>query len=169
MISKIVSDALVKQMNMEFQAFYKYLAISSYCEARSLIGFAKWFLSQSEEEKEHAMKIYRYLLDKDVEIDFLPLTQPKAKYTSVVDAVEEALKNEKAVTASINQITGLATTEGDYSTASFMKWFIDEQVEEEATVKTMLDRVKLVGQSGDGILMLDREFGGRKEEAPSQS
>lgn len=167
MIPNTVSKALVTQMNMEFQAFYKYLAISSFCESKSLIGFAKWFAKQSEEERQHAMKIYRYLLDQDAQIDFLPLTQPSANFNSITHAIEVALENEKKVTASINEITGLATKENDFATASFLKWFIDEQVEEEATVKTMLDRVKMVEKSGEGILMLDREFGNGNQHSMS--
>ncbi len=168
MISKTVSDSLIQQLNMEFQAFYNYLAISSYCESLSLTGFAKWFATQSEEERGHAMKIYKYLLDQDVEPKLLALTACKMNFKSVVDAIEASLTNERNVTASINKIATLSTQEGDFATTSFLKWFIDEQVEEEATVKTMLDRVKMVEKSGEGILMLDKEFGGRKEEVGAE-
>ncbi len=171
MIPNTVAESLTKQMNLEFQAFYKYLAISSYCESKSLTGFAKWFGAQSEEEKVHAMKIYKYLLDQDQEIKLLPLTEPKAHFTSIKDAVATALENEKIVTKSICELMGVAIKENDYATHSFLKWFIDEQVEEEANVRNMLDQVTLVGDSGQGILMLDREFGARqgdKEEKESE-
>ncbi len=161
MIPKTVADALIKQLNLEFQAFYKYIAISSYCESLSLVGFAKWFAAQSEEERGHAMKIYKYLLDQDAKIKLLPLSEPKADFSSVEDAVATALENEQLVTKSINDLSNLAIKEGDNATRSFLLWFIDEQVEEEATVRTMLDQVKMVKNSGEGLLLLDREFGGR--------
>jgi ferritin len=161
MIPKTVADALQKQLNLEFQAFYKYIAISSYCESLSLVGFAKWFAAQSEEERGHAMKIYKYLLDQDVSVNFLPLTQPKTDFKNVEEAVATALENEQIVTKSINDLTELAIKEHDNATRSFLTWFIDEQVEEEATVRTMLDQVKMVKNSGEGLLMLDREFGAR--------
>lgn len=161
MIPAAVSGALQKQLNLEFQAFYKYLAISSYCESISLNGFARWFAAQSEEERGHAMKIYQYMLDQDAEVRLLPLVEPKSGFSSIEDAVATALENEQIVTKSINELAGLTIKESDYATHSFLKWFIDEQVEEEATVRTMLDQVKMVHNSGEGLLMLDREFGGR--------
>jgi ferritin len=161
MIPKSVADGLIKQLNLEFQAFYKYVAISSYCESLSLLGFAKWFAAQSEEERGHAMKIYKYLLDQDVKIKLLPLTEPKTDFTNVEDAVATALENEQIVTKAINDLSNLAIKEHDNATRSFLLWFIDEQVEEEATVRTMLDQVKMVKNSGEGLLMLDREFGAR--------
>ncbi|HMO17663.1 MAG TPA: ferritin [Oligoflexia bacterium] len=164
MIPAQVSSALQKQLNLEFQAFYKYLAISSYCEAISLNGFAKWFSAQSEEERGHAMKIYQYLLDQDEKIKLLPLTEPRSDFSSIEDAVATALENEQIVTRSINELAGLTIKESDYATHSFLKWFIDEQVEEEATVRTMLDQVKMVKNSGEGLLMLDREFSARGPE-----
>lgn len=161
MIAKPVAEALVKQLNLEFQAFYKYLAISSFCESISLNGFAKWFAAQSEEERGHAMKIYKYLLDQDAEIKLLPLTEPKSAFANMEDAASTALENEQIVTKSINELAALSIKENDHATHSFLKWFIDEQVEEEATVRTMLDQVKMVNNSGEGLLMLDREFSAR--------
>lgn len=166
MIPKLVADALIAQMNLEFQAFYKYIAISSYCDSLSLTGFAKWFAAQSEEERGHAMKIYKYLLDRDVKIRLLPLTEPKTEFSSVEDAVATALENEQLVTKSINDLSNLAIKEEDNATRSFLLWFLDEQVEEEATVRTMLDQVKMVKGSGEGVLMLDREFGARTSVSP---
>jgi ferritin len=158
MIAKPVAEALVKQLNLEFQAFYKYLAISSFCESISLNGFAKWFAAQSEEERGHAMKIYKYLLDQDAVVKLLPLTEPKSTFANMEDAVSTALENEQIVTKAINELAALSIKENDHATHSFLKWFIDEQVEEEATVRTMLDQVKMVNNSGEGLLMLDREF-----------
>jgi ferritin len=165
MIPAPVAKALVKQLNLEFQAFYKYLAISSYCESLSLNGFAKWFAAQSEEERGHAMKIYKYLLDQDAEVALLPLTEPKISFKSIEDAVATALENEQIVTKAINELAALSVTENDFATRSFLIWFIDEQVEEEAVVRTMLDQVKMVNNSGEGLLMLDREFGSRSLES----
>jgi ferritin len=167
MIPASVAKALVKQLNLEFQAFYKYLAISSYCESLSLNGFARWFAAQSEEERGHAMKIYKYLLDQDADIALLPLTEPKISFKSIEDAVATALENEQIVTKAINELAALSIKENDFATRSFLFWFIDEQVEEEAVVRTMLDQVKMVHNSGEGLLMLDREFGARSPEAAS--
>lgn len=161
MLSKNVSKALIKQLNLEFQAFYKYIGISAYCESLSLGGFASWFASQSEEERQHAMKIYQYLLDQDVDIQLLPLSEPNTSFKNIQDAVEAALDNEKIVTKSISELAELSVKENDYATRSFLIWFLDEQVGEEATVRTMLDRVKMVENSGEGLLMLDRDYASR--------
>ncbi len=161
MISEQMSERLTKQMQMEFQAFFKYLAISAYCESASLIGFANWFAEQSEEERGHAMKIYRYLLDQDKPVKLLPLEEPKYDFGSLEDAVAAALSNEEAVTKAINEIAAFCVQQNDYATYFFLQWFVTEQVEEESTVRTMLDRVRMVKNSGDGLLALDREFGVR--------
>lgn len=163
-ISEKMVKSLNEQMNVEFFASYKYLAISAYFESISLKGFASWFSVQSREEQMHAMKIFRYLLDRDAAIKLLPIEEPPQKFSSPVDAFQKALQGEQHVTKCIDALVGLAIDEKDNATRIFLQWFINEQVEEEALVRDILAQVEMVKDSGEGLFLLDRELGKRTPE-----
>ena len=165
MISAKMAERLNEQLNLEFSAFYKYLSMSAYCSTLSLNGFAGWFRAQALEEQVHAMKIYDYILEQDSSVNLLPLKMPESNFKNVAEAIQMALENEKQVTKSINELVGFAVDEKDHATNIFLQWFVTEQVEEEASLRDILDNLKLAGDSGEGLLILDREMG--KRPSPS--
>jgi ferritin len=156
---------LNQQLNLEFQAWYKYTAMSAHCEGLGLAGCAHWFALQAEEERGHAMRIYRYILDQDKSVRLLPLAEPQAEFASVIEVFEASLASEQAVTRSLNELAGAAMAENDHATHIFLHWFVTEQVEEEASVRDVLDRLRLIEGSGHGLLLIDKELGERVPES----
>lgn len=168
MLSDKMQNALNDQINMEFYAFYQYLAMAAYFESQNLLGFANWMHVQSNEEDTHAMKFYDYINDRRGRVTLKALDAPKTDWSSPLEAFQDALKHEQKVTASINNLVNLAIQEGDHATNSFLKWFVDEQVEEEANVDAVIQDLKRVGDSSQGLFLLDREMAGRKAEAEGE-
>ncbi|MCB0337723.1 MAG: ferritin [Bdellovibrionales bacterium] len=161
MLTKEIAAALNQQINNEFQAAYLYLSMSCYCEEKSFSGMAHWLRMQAQEEVSHGMKIYTYLNDMEQSVTMQTIPQPKIKFEGLQDIFESALESEKKVASDLNQIATLALEKSDQMTYSFLKWFLDEQVEEISSVGTILDKVKLIGDQGYGLLMLDNELGSR--------
>jgi ferritin len=143
---------------MEMQAYYTYLAASAYFEEVGLKGFAQWMFHHAEEEMTHAMKIYNFVHSRRGSVKFFALDAPPHDWQSATDVVQRALEHEEKVTASINNIVGMAREEKDYATESFLQWFVDEQVEEEEVVDDLLQRLDLIGDFKPGLYMLDREL-----------
>lgn len=152
MISKTMNDQLNKQIAVEFAAAHKYLAMAGAFDAMSLKNLAKRFLEQEEEEREHAMKILRYVQDVGGEVVLDAIPAPRREYADVQAIVQAALDSELEVTRCIHDLVTLAESEKDYSTRSFLQWFVDEQVEE---VSSMGDLLALVKLSGDNVLLVD--------------
>ncbi|SDD88775.1 ferritin [Desulfuromonas thiophila] len=166
MISETMAAALNEQMNYEFYSANIYLAMSAYCSAKGLDGFASWHYNQYLEEQLHAMKFYHYLLDQNqpVELDAMP--KPKKDYGSPLSVFEQALAHERSVTARIYKLVDRALEERDHGTNSFLQWFVNEQVEEESTINGILDKLRLVESSGNGIFMVNNELGQRPAPQP---
>ena len=162
MISKKLEDALNDQINKEFYSAYLYLGMAVHFESEGLKGFAKWMRVQASEEQEHAMKIYDYLFSVDAKPVLKAVKEAPTKYEkSPVEVIQEVLKHEQYVTASINSLYDLALAEKDYKTQIFLQWFINEQIEEEANDRDILDAFKHI--SGNvGLLILDKALGERK-------
>jgi len=166
-VNERVQAELNRQINMELHAYYTYLSMSAYFEDYGLSGFAQWMYHHAEEEMTHAMKIYGYIHTRRGRVTLDEIHQPRHEWESPLDAFEDAMKHEEAVTASINKIVGIAREEGDYATDSFLQWFVDEQVEEEEVVDTNLQKLKLIGDFKPGLYLLDRELmedGGHGDE-----
>ncbi len=162
MLSESILQALNKQITYEFSASHTYMAMSAYFESLNLPGFAHWFRVQSEEERGHALRIFDYVNDRGGRVTLGAIPEPQSEYGSPLDAVEHALAHERNVTASINAIYAQAVQENDYATQSMLRWFVDEQVEEEKSADQIIQHLKLIGGDGTGLLMLDRELAGRK-------
>ena len=158
MISKKMQKSLNEQLNAEFGAWYLYLSMSAYCTSLSLDGVAAWFSRQSEEEKTHAMKIYEYLLEQDAPVELLPLAKPESNFSSVEDCFKKTLENEKHVTKLINDLMDIAVSEKDYTTQIFLQWFVTEQLEEESSVQNILEKLKLLKDSSQGLFLFDKEL-----------
>jgi ferritin len=169
MISKAMAERLNSHLNLEFYSYYRYLALSAFFRSKSLNGMGRWFALQAEEERTHAMKIYKYLIDVDADVVLQPIEGPKSNYDAPLPAFQDALAHEQKVTAAINDLVGAAFKENDHATHIFLQWFITEQIEEEATVRDIVESLKLVGSSGEGILMLDRELGSRSADSADEA
>lgn len=160
-----LAEALNEQIGIEYQASYSYLSMSAYFEAHSWDGFAKWMAMQSDEERGHAMKFYAYLLDRGAEISLPAIKAPEANFDSPLAVFEASLAQEENVTATINNLYKIAHESADYATVSFLKWFVDEQVEEEKSVSDMIEKLKRAGDNPEALLLLDRMAGERQAES----
>ena len=168
MLKQSVQEKLNQQLNAEFYASFLYLSMSAYCQSEALTGFANWYGLQSQEEYSHAMKIYRYLIDQDAPVILHPIEAPPATFSSIADVVSKTLENEQKVTTMITDLAGFCLDEKDHATHIFLHWFVTEQIEEEAAVRDLRDRLKLIGNSGEGLLMLDRDLGARAPEKEAE-
>lgn len=152
MISEALNAKLNEQIKHEFDAAYSYLAMACYFETHSLEALAARFREQSDEEREHAMKIVDYLLETGARVTLAPLDAPKHEYNSPADAIATALSQEKTVTEQINTLVDLAKSENDHASCSFLQWFVDEQVEEVSSMSHLLEIARM---AGDNLLNLD--------------
>lgn len=161
-MNKTVESALNKQIQKEMASAYLYLSIAAYCEGQNLKGFAHWFEFQAKEEMNHAMKIYKYIYSRGGSVELLTLEQPRATLKDPMDTLVSALEHEKYITEEINKLYKLSVEKEDNATQSFLKWFIDEQVEEEDSVVALIEKLKLTGEKGGAFYMFDRELGKRE-------
>jgi len=162
MISKTMQDAINKQINKELFSSYLYLSMVAYFEDNDLPGVAHWLRLQSNEEIEHGMKFFNFLVERGGTVKLGALEEPKAEWTSSMNAFEEVLKHEQFITASINTLYELALAEKDYPTQVLLQWFINEQVEEEANANEIISKLKMIENKGTAVLMLDKELGKRE-------
>ncbi len=167
-LAKKMEDALNQQINAEFWSAYLYLSMSAYYDTLGLKGFANWMHIQFEEEQYHALKLFDYLQNRGGTVELKPIGEVPNKWDSALNAFEETLKHEQKVTQMINDLLETAKETKDNATQSFLKWFIDEQVEEEASVNEILDQLRLVNGKGNGLFMIDRELRSRKFTPPSE-
>ena len=169
MISKKMEKALNDQINEEFYSSYLYLSMEAYFESQTLKGFANWMHVQYLEEMEHGMKIYDYLHERGGTVKLKAIAEPPKTWKSPLDVFEQTLKHEKHITERINYLVELAEKEKDRATFNFLQWYIDEQVEEEGNDEEIIANLKLIGNDGRGLLMLDRELAQRVYTPPAQS
>ena len=160
MISGAMAKRLNRQINGEFYSAYFYMSMSAHSESENLKGIAAWFMAKYQEETAHAMKIYRYLHDQGARIELEAVDKPPSEYLGVLDMFGKTLAHEQAGTASFNDLVDAALSEKDHATNIFLHWFVTEQIEEEATVNDIIGRLKLVGEKGEGLFMIDNELAG---------
>lgn len=168
-MNETVLTALNEQLALELTASHTYLAMAAYAESRNLGGCARWMRLQSEEERDHALKIFDFIHDRDGHARLTALPEPATSFGSILEMFEAALAHERKVTASINRIYSLAVQENDYPSQVLFQWFINEQVEEEKQLIQILDQLRLVGAEGLGLYMIDRELAGRQAEAEAEA
>lgn len=161
MLSPKLEEAINAQINAEFWSAYLYLSMSADFAAKGNPGFANWMHVQFKEEQDHALKFINFLVSRSAKVKLQPLAEVKSSWTSPLEAFEETLAHEKKVTKMINDLYALAVKEEDYATQSMLKWFIDEQVEEEETAQGLIDSLKMISNNGFGIYMLDKELASR--------
>jgi len=168
MLSKKLLTLLNEQITHEFYSAHYYLAMAAYFMKEDLDGFANFFIVQAEEERFHAMKFFNFICDQGEEAIITGFKDPKRDFKSAEEIFALALEHEKLVSGLINELMALAQEEKHYPSISFLQWFIDEQVEEEAGMSKLLSKVKRVGDKGHGILMLDKELAARTFTPPAQ-
>jgi ferritin len=165
MISESMQTALSEQLNREFASAYLYLSMSAYCSHAEFSGAAHWFKGQYEEEQEHATKVYEYLIEQGAQVGLDDIDRPCADFGSLLGAFEASLAHEQEQTARLNDLSDRALGEKDHATYNLLQWFVNEQVEEEATVGAIIAKLRLVGEDGYGLLMIDNELGERIAQA----
>ena len=161
MISKKMEKAINEQINKEIYSAYLYLAMAAQCENMGLKGFGNWFKVQYSEELTHAMKFFEYVNEQGGRVELSAIKQPPSEFKSPLAMFEQSYKHEQYVTQSIHGLVDLAIKEGDHATNSMLKWFVDEQVEEEANAQEIVTKMKMIGPSGSGILYLDGKLAKR--------
>ena len=164
MIIKKMEDALNKQINAEFYSSYLYLAMAADFEAKNLPGFANWMKVQAQEEWGHGMKMYKYLNEQNGAVTLAALEGPPAAWKSPLDVFEATYQHEQEVTGRIHDLVTLAIGEKDYATQIFLQWFVSEQVEEEANAFALVEKLKVIGDSPQGLFMLEAHLAQRKAD-----
>jgi ferritin len=156
-----VREAMNEQIKHELYSAYLYLSMAGSFEVANLPGFAHWMRKQSEEEREHAMKIFDFLLDRGERVQLQAIDQPPSAFRSSLDTFEQALEHEKEITSRIHELYDLAVRESDYPAQVLLNWFVAEQVEEEKAATEIVERLRIAGEEGAAILLLDSELGER--------
>jgi ferritin len=164
MFSQKVQDAMNEQIKHEMYSAYMYLSMSAQCESANLPGFASWLRKQAEEEMEHAMKFYDFIHERMGKVVLYAIDQPPTEFGTPREIFEQVYEHEQKVTGLINQIYKTAVEENDYPSQVFLHWFIDEQVEEESNSSQVLETLKMIGDSTNGLFMLDHQLGKREDD-----
>ena len=167
MITKRMEKAINDQINKEFYSAYLYLAMSAYCNKLGMTGCEHWFRIQYDEEVIHMTKMFDYIMHHGGEARLLKIDEPPADFGSILGAFEASQKHERFVTASINELLNVAGEEKDHATQVFLQWFVTEQVEEEANGKEIVDRLRMIGDNGAALMMIDDKLGLRPPPAPA--
>jgi ferritin len=162
MISKKMVEAITKQINAELYSSYLYMSMGYYASHINFKGAANWFFVQAQEEQTHATRFAKYLDSLGEHVTLAAIAQPPTTFRSLLDMFEETLKHEKKVTALINALADLAGKEGDHASSIMLQWFITEQIEEEQNATEIIATLKMIGDKGAGLIMLDKQLGSRK-------
>lgn len=161
MINEKVGKVLNEQVNKEFYSAYLYLAMSAYFSDLGLLGFANWMRVQAQEEQAHAMLMYDFLIDRGEKVVLTAIDAPVTNWSGPLSVMEEVLTHEVYVTSLINNIYTVAEEVKDRATMSYMNWFIDEQVEEEANAQDIISKLKLIGDDKSALYLLDKDLAAR--------
>jgi len=160
-IKKNVEAKLNEQINAEFWSAYLYLSMSNYLVSDGKPGFANWMRIQYEEEISHAMRMMDYVNERGGRVLLKSIADVPSEWTDLMEVFKETLGHEEKVTSLINECVDVAMSEHDHATCNFLQWYIMEQVEEEANVNDILDKLSMVGASGHGLYMMDKEMAAR--------
>ncbi|MCC6723561.1 MAG: ferritin [Saprospiraceae bacterium] len=158
MISKKMEEALNQQIEFEGYASFLYLSMATWCDSQGLKGCTEFLKRQSEEERMHMLKIFEYLSDVDGYALTPGIKEPPRQFKTVQEIFKQVYEHEQKVTASINKLITLANKENDYATQNFLQWYVNEQREEEALMRTVLDRIRLIGEGPQSLYFIDKEI-----------
>ncbi|MGC9367554.1 MAG: ferritin [bacterium] len=163
MIPKQMLDAINEQINAELYSAYMYLSMASYFEEKNFQGYAHWMEVQAHEEVEHAMKFYKYVNDRGERVILKPIEGPPTEWESPLAAFQAAYQHEQKVTSLINNLVKISRELDDYATEAMLDWFVTEQVEEEANASEIVEKLSMIRDNSNGMLMMDRTLGQRGE------
>ncbi len=166
MLSAKLQEALNKQINEEYYSSYLYRSMVAYMEDNNLDGCAHWMRMQADEEHMHALKIFDYMVERGGRVELQPVEAPPRDWDSPLAAFEAALEHEKFMTENITKLVDLALEERDHATNNVMQWYVSEQVEEESNVDDIVQKLRMVGDNGPGMFMMDRELKSRPAPTP---
>jgi len=166
-LSNAMEKALNDQINAELYSSYLYFSMATFLEDNKLKGVANWMANQAIEETVHAKKFYTYIIERGNRVKLDAIKGPPTDWASAKEIFEQALKHEEYITSRINDLATLADQENDRATQNLLQWFINEQVEEEASVQEILDQFELLASHPGGMYILDRDLMGRG--APAQA
>jgi len=162
MLSSAVQDAMNQQVNAELYSAYLYLAMAADFEAANLHGMAHWMQVQAKEETGHALKFFKFVAERGGRVTLTSVAAPPKKWDSPQAVFEDVYKHERHVTSLIDQLVDLAGAEKDHASGVFLQWFVSEQVEEEANASEILHQLRMIGDSKQGLFMLDRHLAQRQ-------
>ena len=158
MLTKNIAEALNKQIRIEAESSQIYLAMACWAEVQGLEGVSQFMYAQSNEEREHMLKLVKYVNERGDHAVITDLVAPKTKYGTFKEMFEELYQHELFVSNSINELVHITLTEKDYATHNFLQWYVAEQIEEEAQAKTILDKINLIGEDRGGLYLFDRDI-----------
>jgi len=159
MLSKKLEKLLNEQIEVESNSSYTYLAMASWCEVNGMEGAASFFYKQSDEERIHMLKLFRYINEKGG-IAITPVNQkPKMEYKDIIEVMKTFYEHEKSISQAVNKLVYMANEEKDYTTLNFLQWYVSEQHEEETLARTLLDKIRLIGLEANGLFLIDNEIG----------
>jgi len=165
MLSQKLQEALNQQINEEYYSSYLYTAMVAYMANLNLDGCAHWMRMQAEEEHQHAHKIFAYMVDRGGRVELKAVKAPPLEWDTPLDAFKAALEHEEFMTDSINKLADLAQSEKDHATNNLLQWYVTEQVEEEANVDDIDKKLEMIGGTGHGLFMINRELKSRPAPA----
>ena len=160
-LSARLREAINSHLNAELYSAYLYLSMAAYCENIGMPGFAHWMRLQHQEELSHGMKLFDFLNARGSRVVLQAIDQPPTEFKSPLDVAEKTLEHERAVTSKIHRLYELTIEESDYAAQVLLQWFISEQVEEEKVIADVVEHLRLVGEDGTGLLMIDSRLGER--------
>ncbi|RLE29232.1 ferritin [Candidatus Acetothermia bacterium] len=163
MIGKRMEEALNAQINEELFSGYLYLSMAAYFHSQGLEGMARWMELQAKEELEHALKIFRHLVERGGRVSLKALEEPQGEWESPLAAFQAAYQHERHITGKIHELVELAQAEKDHAAFQMLQWFVAEQVEEEDQTNKVVELLERVGPDGRGILMIDQRLGARAD------
>lgn len=158
MIVKKVEELLNKQITVEAESSQIYLAMACWAEVKGLQGVAQFMFAQSDEEREHMLKLVKFINERGGHAKISALKAPNVTFNSFKDMFQMLLDHEIFVSESINELVHLTLQEKDYSTHNFLQWYVAEQIEEEAMARTILDKINLIGDDKGGLYLFDRDI-----------
>jgi len=162
MLSDRMLNELNKQINAELYSSYLYVSMSAYFESINLPGFAAWMRAQAQEEVAHASKFFGYVVERGGRVLLMPIEGPETEWDSPLAAFQATFAHEQVVTGLIHKLVDLAEEEKDHATRSFLQWYVDEQVEEEASADAVVQKLTMIGDSANALFMLDNALGQRQ-------
>lgn len=169
MLKKKMQKALNEQINAEMYSAYLYLSMESYFQSISLGGFATWMRGQVQEELLHGMKFYDFVCERGGRVTLESIKKPETRWKGPLAAFKHILQHEQMVTALINDLVDLSEREKDHATRIFLQWFVTEQVEEEASVGEIVDKLELIKDNSSGLFLLDADLAKRAFTLPGSS